>query len=96
LAASAAEARTANSARGARRADARLATGWHLAAAKEGAWRSPREPGAAILGPPAAPLLPSAEDFESEGERDKMTLHRNGSAYMSLFYLRRCKYLSDT
>jgi len=49
LAASAAEARTASSGRGARRAPGRLATGWHLAAVKDGAWRSPSEPGAAIL-----------------------------------------------
>jgi len=49
LAASAAEARTANSGRGARGAPARLATGWHLAAVKDGAWRSPSDPGAAIL-----------------------------------------------
>lgn len=46
VAAEPAEARTANTARGAPRL---ATTGRHLAAAKDGAWRSPREPGAAIL-----------------------------------------------
>jgi hypothetical protein len=81
LAASAAEARTANSGRGARRADARPPTGWHLAAAKDGAWRSRREPGAAILLVHLLLLYGSLKILRVKvGGRDKMTLRSNRPA----------------